>query len=273
MPRADRGQSRAATLQRHEAIVALLRSQGAVSVNTLARHFGCSPATIRRDLQVLARRSSEVRRFHGVVAAEPAMLERGFQDKLAHAYEEKLAIAQALVEWLPNHGVIGLNGGTTTTLVARQIAQAQKPVTVVTNAVNIAFELTNSSISVVVVGGALRPSNYETTGAAALEALRRLHLDWAILGANGVDPRFGASTTAELEAAVGRTFAQQADRTVVVADHTKLGFSALFQMVDWAQVHHLVSDEAAAETLKAWGLQRVDGRDTGAGVWQVHPHG
>jgi DeoR family transcriptional regulator of aga operon len=275
MARADQGKNRTATVLRHEAIVALLKTQGALSVNQLAMHFGCSPATIRRDLKRLSREMNDVRRFHGAAAMEPELLERGFQEKLAHSYQEKLEIAAAVVNWLPASGVLGLNGGTTTTLIARQLARAQKRLTVVTNAVNIAFELTNSSIPVVVVGGALRPSNYETTGPAALDTLRGLHLDWAVLGANGVDPRFGASTTTELEAAVGRTFALQADCVVVAADHTKLGFNALFQMVEWGAVHFLATDRGADDLLGSWGI-RPAARGFGeqaAAVLEVHPVG
>ncbi len=221
-------------------------------------HFGCSSATIRRDLKRLSGQMSDVRRFHGAAAMEPEQLEHGFQEKLSRCYREKTEIAAAVVDLLSNDGVLGLNGGTTTTLIARQLARSGKRLTVVTNAVNIAFELTTSSIPVVVVGGALRPPNYETTGPQALESLRSLHLDWAVLGANGLDPRFGASTTTELEAAVGRTFAAQADRVVVAVDHTKLGASALFQMVEWTGVHHVATDRAAVAILRGWDLRGVD---------------
>jgi DeoR family transcriptional regulator of aga operon len=272
--RRDLGQHRRATAERHQAIIALLKSEGALSVQDLAAHFRCSPATIRRDLRRLSQGQGEVRRFHGVAAMDQDVLERGFQEKLAQAYPEKLAIAAAVVEWLPETGIIGLNGGTTTTLIARQLARAQKRLTVVTNAINIAFELTTSMIPVVVVGGALRPANYETTGPAALQTLRGLHLDWVVLGANGVDPRFGASTTAELEAGIGRTFARQAGGVVIAADHTKLGTNALHQMVEWEAVRFLATDAAGVRAAAQWGLRLpVDAPPDAAAVLTVHADG
>lgn len=120
------------------------------------------------------------------------------------ADDEKRAIAAAVVDEFRAGQVIGLNGGPITTQVAHRLTEAGTEVTVVTNAVNIAFELTASGISVVVIGGALQPTTYQTTGPIALEALANLHLDWAILGANGVDQGFGGSTRSEAEAAVGR---------------------------------------------------------------------
>ncbi|QSO51154.1 DeoR/GlpR transcriptional regulator [Alicyclobacillus curvatus] len=260
-------------MRRHQEIIELLRTTGVVSVSELAERYECSPSTIRRDIGILSRTVDELRRLHGAVAMKPEMLEQNFQEKLTQAYQQKVDIAAAVVEHLPESGVIGLNGGTTTTLVARQLAKTKRNLTVVTNAVNISFELTGSSVSVVVIGGALRPSNYETTGRMAEENLRGLHLDVAVLGANGLDPRFGASTSAELEAAVGRTFADQADEVIIVADSTKLGERALFQMVDWSSIRYVATDAGANDLLLQWGGRRNTPEDLPATVWEVQTRG
>lgn len=242
-----------------------------MSVTDLAQRLGCSPATIRRDLQTL-RSTGGLRRFHGAVAVDALAMEAAFQERLAVADAEKRAIARRVVDLLQDGAVIGLNGGTTTTQIARQIAEVGRPVTVVTNAINIAFELTTSHIRVVVVGGMLEPANYETTGPLAVETLRNLHLDVAVLGANGLDPRFGASTHTEQEAAVGRIFSERADVVVLAADASKLERRALFRMVDWADIDYVASDGHAAATCARWALSPVTA-DPASGLWQVAPHG
>lgn len=141
----------------------------------------------------------------------------------------------------------------------------------VTNAVNIAFALTTSRIRVVVVGGMLEPANYETTGPLAVETLRTLHLDVAVLGANGLDPRFGASTHTEEEAAVGHIFGDRADVVVMATDASKLERRALFRMVDWADVDYLVSDHRSAATCARWKVHPV-AVDDASGLWQVAGH-
>ena len=259
---------RGSVLRRHEEILQLLKTQGSVSVNDLAARLHCSRATIRRDLQDL-QESAGLRRFHGAVAVEALAMEGAFQERLAVAAEEKRAIARAVVAQFNPGQVVGLNGGTTTTQIAHQIAEAELHVTVVTNAINIAFELAASSASVVVVGGVLGPANYETTGPLAIRVLANLHLDWAVLGANGVDPRFGASTHTEPEAAVGQALARQADRVVIAVDHSKLGKTALFRMVDWADVAAVVCDPRGSDTLAQWGLGAKLGNDRDARFWQV----
>ncbi len=201
---------------------------------------------------------------------KPEVLEKKFQEKLEQAFEHKEHIAAVVAAHIPEAGVVGLNGGTTTTLVARHLARLKKEVTVVTNAVNIAFELTGSPCSVVVIGGALRPSNYETTGRMAEETLKSLHLDCAVLGANGIDQRFGASSAAEIEASVSRTFANRADQVIVVADSTKLGTKSLFKSLGWSSIHLLASDEDANETLTKWGLRRRTPWGPSAALWEVN---
>ena len=256
--------------ERQAAILALLKSHGSISIGDLASRLNCSPATIRRDLATLAA-SAGIRRFHGAVGIDAMVVESRFQERFMEAADAKLAIARCIVHEVKPGMVVGLNGGTTTTLIARAIAATRLAVTVVTNAVNIALELTTSGVPVVVVGGMLQPANYETTGPLAVELLNALHLDVAILGTNGLDPRFGANTHTEAEATVGRTFSERADRVVVAADASKFGRTALFRMVDWSRIHEIVSDQRAEATCRKWRLETVDSLAE-ASVWNVHPY-
>ncbi len=253
--------TRAGITERHEKIVALLRLHGALSVADLASRFECSAATIRRDIQELEAQG-EIRRFHGAVALDGTVVERPFRDKYATHADKKKAIAMQLAHWIPDGVTVGLNGGTTATAVALQLMEFKRKITVVTNAVNIAHILSDGGTSVVVVGGALRPQNYETTGPMALSSLANLHLDWAILGANGVDKKFGITATTEQEAAVGHAFAVQADRVVVAADSSKLGRTALFRMLAWQDMQYLASDHDAEAEMEEWGVKAVE-----PGLW------
>lgn len=255
--------------QRQQKLLLLLKTQGTLSVAELAQHFGCSAATIRRDLQALADRG-EIRRFHGAAALDSDVMELRFHEKSASRRAEKAAIADLVARWIPDGAVIGMNGGTTTSAVAERLVELERQVTVVTNAINIAYGLTNGGINVVVIGGAVRPHNYETIGPKAVEALADLHLDWAILGANGVDERFGITATTEQEAAVGRRFGERADHVLVAADSSKFGHTALFGMLDWESVHYGATDAAALPTIESWGFHAVD-RTDGAVLWSTRP--
>lgn len=256
---------------RREQLVRLVQAEGTAGVADLAARLGCSVVTVRRDLAALARAGSDWKRYHGAVAVRGLVMERGFQDKMGIAEEEKLAIAAAAVALIPDGAVVGLNGGTTCARVAERLAAEERQVTVVTNAVNVAVQLTNSGIPVVVVGGALRPLNYETTGPTALRTLQALALDVAVVGADAVDLEFACSTTADAESEVGWQFSQAAEKVVVVADHLKFNRRATYRMLAWQDVDVLVSGREAEPMVSAWGrvLTAVGEPDGRAAVWSV----
>ncbi len=241
--------------ERRATIIQIMRTEGSTSVSKLAARLHCSPVTIRRDLTFLVAEGQGMTRYHGVAAARGVILEQWFQDKMEEAPDAKTAIAEMAAGLIEDGTVIGLNGGTTTMRIAEALVAAGKRITVVTNAVNIAMILTSPRIQVVVVGGGLRPSNYETTGVEAVHQLERLHLEWAFLGANGVHVNFGISTSAAEEASVGAAFARAADRVVVVADARKFGQTATHQMLAWPMVDMLISDPSSESRIEGWQEQ------------------
>ncbi len=261
--------------ERQQAILLLLKHTGMVRVQELADIFLCSLATIRRDIQHLVTQEPQIRRYHGAIALAPDAAEQRFDDKTAFYPEEKEDLARLVVEWLPDRAVVGLNGGTTTTRVAAHIAQHPKGLTVVTNAINIAYQLAQADVSVVVIGGDLRPFNYETTGTMTIQGLSSLHLDWAILGANGVHPRIGITTTANDEAVLGQGFRQATDQVLIIADHSKIESHALYRMLEWSDVDYLATGMMAAPLLRHWPLMPepvMNTRQT-VGIWKMDGRG
>jgi DeoR/GlpR family transcriptional regulator of sugar metabolism len=166
--------------------------------------------------------------------------------------------------------VVGINGGTTTSEVARELAVrtdlagygSQTALTVVTNAINIANELAvRPYVKTVVTGGVARPQSYELIGPLATMMLQAISLDYVILGVNAVDPQFGAATHDESEANANRAMAERAERVIVVADSTKLGRRAFARVCDTDAIAVLVTDaEAPDELVERFAARGVDVR-------------
>ena len=113
-------------------------STGSVDVADLAESLGVSGATIRRDLQTLSRDQRPVRTHGGAVAREGTD-ELPAQVKATHRHPEKRRIGQAAAALVDDRAVIGMTGGSTAMELAR--ALADREITVVTNAIDIAAEL------------------------------------------------------------------------------------------------------------------------------------
>jgi DeoR family transcriptional regulator, aga operon transcriptional repressor len=104
-------------------------------------------------------------------------------------------------------------------------------------------------IKIVVTGGVARPQTYELVGPIASETLGRLTPDLCFLGATGVDVTAGVTSDDEAEAAVNRVMAQQARRTVVVADSHKLGRVGFARICEVTEVAAVLTDDGADPTV------------------------
>lgn len=237
--------------QRLAQVLEIIHSQGSVAVEEVAVALNVSAATIRRDFDTLAKRQL-VSRTHGGAVSTGNSIGLPIKYKTAKTDSVKQLIAQEAVKYVERYQVIGMNGGTTTTEVARAIAadpkftpaDEQRPaLTVVTNAVNIASELTvRHQIKIMVTGGVARPQSYELTGPYAEEVLNQVNIDIAFLGVEALNPERGASAIHEDEARVNKQLAARAERVIVVTDSSKFSKRAFANIVPLADIDVVITD-------------------------------
>ena len=237
--------------ERLSEILGLLAADGAVDVSALAERLAVSEATVRRDLQLLETQRM-LARTHGGAVANDVMYELPLRYKAARHHPEKIRIAAEAARRVSDGAVIGLTGGTTTTEVARAVLD-RAGITVVTNALNIAGELAiRSDLKLVVTGGTARPESYELVGPLAERALEEMHLDIAVVGADGVALDAGLTTHHEVEAHTNRVLLERARVVLAVADSSKLGLVAFARICPLGAVDELITDAAAdPSTVKA----------------------
>src|SRR5664279_5339992 len=172
-------------------ILERLNRESSVTVENLAVQLEVSQASVRRDLQLLESQQL-LTRTHGGAVASGVLYELPMRYRGGQRHEEKRAIARCAVGLLAaDVSSVGLNGGSTTTEVARALA-SHSGLRVVTNALNIAAELAvRSNIELVVCGGSARAESYELVGPLAELTLSNINLDIAVIGVDGVHPTAG----------------------------------------------------------------------------------
>jgi DeoR family fructose operon transcriptional repressor len=237
--------------ERQHEILQLARTEGRVDVTTLAETFSVTAETIRRDLTALER-AGVLRRVHG--GAVP-MERLGFEPALATRdsvlIAEKERIAKAALSELPDEGAILLDAGTTTARLA-QALPTDRELTVLVNSPVLATLLgTRPNLAVLMLGGRLRGKTLATVDDWALRPLADLYVDVAFIGTNGVTVERGLTTPDPAEAAVKRAKIGSARRTVVLADHTKIGNNYLARFGTISEVDVLITDAGVAEELAA----------------------
>jgi DeoR family transcriptional regulator of aga operon len=229
--------------ERRRAIVEMLNEDGRVVVGDLARRFRTSVITIRKDLEFL-HRQGQLERAHGgaLPVKTGALMDSSLQEKERLHRQEKIRIAAKVAQMIGKGQVIILDSGTTTTAIARACRQ-QKQLTIITNATNIAAELADSPIEVILTGGVLRKNSYSLVGPLAEESLRKLSADLLFLAVDGFDVRYGLTTPNLLEARVNRAMAESARRTIVVCDSSKFGRRSLSLILPTSAVHETITDK------------------------------
>lgn len=245
--------------ERRRAIVELLNRDGRVLVTGLARQFQTSQVTIRKDLETLHAHGL-LHRTHGgaLPAHEGALEDPTLREKEKLHRKEKLRIAAAAARMVKEGQVVILDSGTTTTAIARALGSFHN-LTIVTNAVNIAAELTGTAVEVILTGGTLRKNSFSLVGPIAEDTLRKLNADILFLGVDGFDVQYGLSTPNLLEAKVNRVMAEVARRTVAVCDASKFGRRSLSLILPPSALHEVITDRGVPrsdlQALKKAGIE------------------
>ncbi|SMG51945.1 DeoR/GlpR family DNA-binding transcription regulator [Paenibacillus aquistagni] len=237
---------------RRQQLLQWLKQHGRISIAEIIENFDCSEATARRDLDLLERKGALIRTIGGArYEGTSPVREIPFHEKKQLLWLEKEAIAKRAVEYIEEGDSICLTGGTTTYLIAKQLKMRQG-ITVVTNAVNIAMELSDSEgIQVVVIGGVMRNNSFELCGPLAERTIEHLNIEKLFMGIDGFSVTKGITTYSELEAETARMLMRQASSTYAVFDHTKVGKASLFTVAGLEELTMCITDKPLPEDATA----------------------
>jgi DeoR/GlpR family transcriptional regulator of sugar metabolism len=246
--------------QRHLQLAELLAGADAVALDDLARRFGVSTQTVRRDLAMLERQGLVRRTYGGAVTraaldlSEPAFVAR----ESVHAAEKRL-IAQATLGLLVRGDSLFLDASTTALALARLLPDDWAG-DVVATSLPVATEMARRpSVRLVLVGGEFRHSSRSFSGPLAQEMLSRLYVRTACISARGIHPQHGLSEAHAGEAALKRIVLGHAARVLVIADSSKLGMTATHAVGPVDVIDTLITDGQAdpgvLDTLRGSGVQ------------------
>ena len=232
---------------RQKEITDRLRSQGRVSVTSLAQTLGVSVVTIRNDLDALERQQVLRRLRGGAIAVRPARFERS-SHPLNTAFEaEKQRIGELAASMVRDGETIIIDAGSTTLALARALPQFLQDVAVVTSALDVALELErHAGIKIIVTGGTVAKPQRCLVPPFATTLLRQINADVAFIACSGVDARKGFTTQSWEEAEVKHAIVAAASRVVVLADHGKIGHVATAKIMDLGEAELLVTDTRAS---------------------------
>jgi DeoR family L-fucose operon activator len=237
--------------ERYEKIVGLVNDRGGIRVSELSELCQVTEETIRRDLDRLEQ-AGRLRRSHGgaVSVKDNQQPEIPYSEReITHA-EEKKRIAQEAIKRIALKDRILLDASSTAWYMAADLPD--QPLTVLTNAIKVATELSSKEkIEVISTGGILAQRSLSFVGPLAERSLDAYYVNKVFLSCKGVHLDRGISESNELQARIKEKMIGMADEVILLADSSKFGVQAFTHVADLSEVDVIITDRRIArETLE-----------------------
>ncbi|WP_319773742.1 DeoR/GlpR family DNA-binding transcription regulator [Breoghania sp.] len=231
-------------------ILKRLHEGGAITVAEIARDFGISDMTVRRDLSELEKEGL-LERVHGG-AIPPAGgplrviddVEPTFKARLDHNVDIKARIARKAVDVIAPFRTIAMDVGTSTLLVAQILAKSADHLhrkRIFTNSLRVAETLAETVAEVYVPGGRVRGDEMSMTGPAAVEQFSRYRYDVAVLGTAGMTVEGFFDYSLE-EVELKRVYLERAAHRVVLCDSSKFRRMSTAHVASLREANVLITD-------------------------------
>lgn len=251
--------------QRHARILSYLAEHEFMSVEEAVQVLNVSPATVRRDFNILATENLVERTRGGVRRARSASFSiMPFNLREIRNSQEKEALARKAVTLLSPGDVVFVDGGTTTFHLSTCLPNF--PLRVITNSLHLAMQIGEkrfgkSGVEVFLSGGYLYPQSGQLIGPQAKYSLSQYHAHWAFMSVSGItaDQIYYSN---ELLVETDQAMMANADKVVILADHSKINNRAMYHLSAVRHVHYLITDrwpenEAILNQIREVGVEVV----------------
>ncbi|MFD1955244.1 DeoR/GlpR family DNA-binding transcription regulator [Paenibacillus thailandensis] len=240
--------------ERKQIILELLQLNGKVRTPELVQELDVSSETVRRYLEELEHEKKLKRVYGGAVKINVEREEPAYVNREVRQAEEKRLIGRAAAALVQDHDTIAVDDGTTTLQMIDSLV-TKKNLTLLVSSVytlNLLLGYKNRNIfdgEIVFIGGRVNTKHYRTSGSLAMEFMSNFHVDKSFLVADGLQIDHGVTSYDDERGILARTFMKQANQTIVLADHTKIGTNHFYKFADFKEIDMIVSDVSPP---KAW---------------------
>jgi len=243
--------------ERYELIVQLVNERGSIRVSELSELCSVTEETIRRDLDKLEQAGRLKRSHGGAVSVKESQQEIPYFEREITRAQEKMRIAEEAVKLIQPHDRILLDASTSAWYMAKIMPDI--PITILTNAVKVATELsTKEKIEVISLGGRLSPRSLSFVGPITEKTLESFHVNKLFFSCKGVHLERGISESGELQARLKQQMIEAADEVILIADSSKFGVKSFTQVSNLSAINTIITDrnldEDMQKSLKAVGL-------------------
>lgn len=234
-------------IERRNAILARLNSEGKVIVANLSREFDVTEETIRRDLEKLDSEGLAKKTYGGAVLNQDLNNDIPFNVRRGTNVDLKQRIAEVLATQIHDGDYLMLDASSTAIQVAKAIKN-RKNITLITNSVEILLEMSDKEgWNILSTGGTLKKGSLALVGTSAERMIREFHVDMAVCSAKGIDISRGVTDSNEKDTEIKRAIFSSANRKVLAIDSTKFDRLSFVRVCDIQEIDTIVTDRQPSE--------------------------
>ncbi len=236
--------------ERRRQLLQFLTERTQVTVREVSEFLGVSEVTVRLDFATLERDGLLQRIWGGATLPEIGHKEGTFAARLELQKTEKQAIAAAATAMVADGDTVLLDASTTCFAIAQRLKEQKRDLYIITNGLYTALELaSNPSLTVVTLGGIVRPGTGSLVGTLGEEVLNRLHASKGFFSAMGLTVHQGLSESNIQESQLKTLMIKRVNQVIAVLDSSKLGRTSFTSFCQFERIDRLItSGEAAKES-------------------------
>ena len=244
-------------VERQKIIGQELHKAGFVLVPGLSEMLRCSEETIRRDLKEMEGAGKLVRTHGGAYLV--AKYDKGYPIELRKSYlrHTKERLAEAAVSEIQENDMIMLDSSTTCISIAEAIFARDMNITLITNSLAIfnIFSEATTNVNLVAVGGTFRRRTFSFADPSTVEALSRYYADKAFISCPKISLAMGLSDNHISEANVRQKMLKNAQKRILVADHTKFNGNANILLEGIDDLDLIITDQRLPKEFESFAAK------------------
>lgn len=239
--------------KRHAQILDLLTENKKVEVTKLSDLLQVSQVTIRKDLDLLESRGLIIRE-HGYATLNDT---DDINNRLAYHYESKLEIAKRAAASVQNGETIMIESGSCCALVAMEIANTKKDVSLITNSAFIADYIRKiGTVKIILLGGEYQNESQVMVGPITKKCAEAFFVDKLFIGTDGFTIETGFTGNDYMRSEAVRDMAKQASNVIVVTDSVKFSQKGVVKLIDTEKVNYIYTDSDIPVDIEEYLLQK-----------------
>jgi len=242
--------------ERQRALLAELETSRQATVSRLSRILFASPATIRRDLAILAENGYLQRVRGGAVCNLEQNMDTPLYLRMNRDIQEKAKIGRTAGKLLKDGMTLFLDSSTTVSHMCAEIVK-HRGITVITNNVGVFTGLTDApNVRTIFCGGEVYLGAY-TFSQNALEMVRGYYADLMFFSCAGVSAENQVSDKEERVVAMKQEMLRNSRERILLCTGSKLGTTAYCKLCDLDLPDRVICDIADERLFDFFSEERI----------------